>query len=159
MDSHQLITKHFNESRTKTLKKLSFQVGTPEGAEDVLQEAYYRALRYFSSFDGRNFDFWFNRIVRSCMIDFKHQEMGHTNDEFDEEEAEGTNCPSYPSHVMRQVYELIDTKSEVQIEVLTMYFKHEYSAKDIASITEHSYAQCHKIISRFREELRQLYKD
>lgn len=159
MNSHQLIEKHFQESRLKVLKKLAYQVGTPEGAEDVLQEAYYRALKYFSSYDGRNFDFWFNRIVRSCMIDYKNQEAGHFADEFEEESAEGTPCPTYPDHVMREVFELIDTKSEVQIEVLTLYFRCEYSATDISKITEHSYAQCHKIISRFREELRQLFKD
>ena len=156
-DSHVNIIKHFNEQRTKTLKRLGFQAGTPQAAEDILQESYYRALKYYNSYDGRNFNHWFNRIVQSCFIDFKNEENGYIPEDPDAEE-EMINCPSYPSHIMGEVYELIDTKSAVQIEVLNMYFKYEYSAKDIAAITEHSYAQCHKIISRFREELKELYK-
>jgi DNA-directed RNA polymerase specialized sigma24 family protein len=68
VNSHELVVKHFHESRSRTLKKLTFQLGTPEAAEDVLQDAYYRALKYFKNYDGRNFDFWFNRNVRSCMM-------------------------------------------------------------------------------------------
>jgi RNA polymerase sigma factor (sigma-70 family) len=157
VNSHELVVKHFHESRSRTLKKLTFQLGTPEAAEDVLQDAYYRALKYFKSYDGRNFDFWFNRIVRSCMIDYKNAEAGYSPEEADPEE-QLVECPSYPNHVMREVFELIDTKSVVQMEVLNLYYRCEYSTKDISQITEYSYAQCHKIISRFREELRELYK-
>lgn len=158
MNSHELVEKHFREARSRTLKKLTFQAGTIEAAEDILQEAYYRALKYFKSYDGRNFDFWFNRIVRSCFIDHMNAEAGYSKDGDGELVEEAMDCPSYPDHVMREVFELIDTKSVVQMEVLNLYFKLEYTAMDISQITEYSYAQCHKIISRFREELRELYR-
>ena len=60
---------------------------------------------------------------------------------------------------MKEIFELINTKSEVQIEILNMYFKQEFSAKDIAAITEHSYSKTHQIIQRFRNELKELYRD
>ena len=159
MNSHELVEQHFRDNRIKTLKHLTFKMGTPQAAEDVLQEAYFRALKYFSSFDGRDFTKWLNRIIHICAIDYFNEERGSLKDELEDGMEETMNCPSYPNHIMMEVYEIIDTKSVVQMEVLNLYFKLEYSAKDIHQITGHSYAQCHKIISRFREELRTLYKE
>lgn len=159
MNSHQLIEEHFREVRIRALKGLTFKMGTPEAAEDVLQEAYYRALKYFKTFNGEDFVKWINKIINICAIDYFNQERGSYRDELEEEMFDLIDCPSYPNHVMKEVYEIIETKSVAQIEVLSLYFRCEYSAKDIHEITGYSYAQCHKIISRFREELRTLYKE
>jgi DNA-directed RNA polymerase specialized sigma24 family protein len=59
---------------------------------------------------------------------------------------------------MREVFELIDTKSEAQKEVLNLYFHQEYSAIDISRITHINYSTAHQIIQRFRNELKELYK-
>lgn len=159
VNSHELVEKHFRETRGKVLKHLTFRMGSPEAAEDVLQEAYFRALKYFESFNGNDFDKWLNKIIGVCAIDFFNADRGYSKEEFDEEHVEPINCPSYPNHVMKEIFEIIDTKSEIQMEVLNLYFRCEYGAKDIHEITGYSYAQCHKIISRFREELRSLYKE
>ena len=159
MITHDLIEKHFKESRLRVIKRLTFKAGSPEAAEDILQEAYYRALKYSNSYDGRAFDNWFSRIINSCFMDYKRQENGLSTEELTDDDVVIINCPSYPNHIMKEVFDLIDTKSVVQVEVLTMHFKYEYAAIDISKITEYSYTQCHKIISRFREELRQLYKE
>lgn len=160
MEFNTLLENHFHKTRPKLLKAIAFKAKTPENAEDVIQEAYARALKYSSSYDvSRNFDHWFSRIVYACLMDFLREENGLSYSDSEDEEEETIDCPSYPRHIMREIFELIDTKSEAQIEILTLYFKHEYSATDISKITVYSYAMCHKIISRFREELRQLYKD
>jgi RNA polymerase sigma factor (sigma-70 family) len=158
--SYEVVEKHYKEIRPRILKRLIFRAGTPEAAEDILQEAYYRSMKYFKSWDGRSFDNWFSRIVTSCLIDHKNEENGYSRDSGDdEEETEGSPCPSYPQHIMREVFELIDTKSVIQMEVLNLYFKHEYTAVDISKLTEYSYTRCHKIISRFKDELKELYKE
>lgn len=152
------IEKHYRANRAKHVKWLTFKAGSVEAAEDIIQEAYCRVLRYIGSYrEADDFNKWFNRIVFRCLIDYKNEENGHTDEEFIEEEADGKPCSQYADHVMRDVFDLISTKSVVQQEVLGMYYEMEYSAKDISRITEHSYAMCHKMISRFREELRTLY--
>ena len=155
-----LIEKHYRENRNKLVKKLSYRAGTEEAAEDVIQEAYYRALKYFASFRQQdNFNKWFSTILNNCLREYKNIENGHSASEFEEEEAEGTACPHYPNHIMRDIMVLIGTKSPVQKEVLNLYFKQEYSAIDISRITDYSYANCHQIIQRFRNELKELYKE
>ena len=154
----QIITDHYNANRNTLCKRMAWRAGTPEGGEDVVQEAYYRALKYCNSFNGDNFGKWFNTILNNCLREYKNAEKGYSPIEADAED-EGYECPSYVRHVMKDVFDLINTKSEVQIEVLTLYFKQEYTAKNISEITEHSYAMCHQIIQRFRNELRELYQN
>lgn len=152
------IEKHYVENRLSALKRMMFRSGgSIHDAEDIVQEAYTRVLKYHKSVEPANFDKYFNTILNNCLRDFRNAENGHTADMFDEEQTEGVNCPLYSEHVMQQVYELIDTKALVHQEVLNLHFKYEYNAKDISNQTEHSYANCHKIISRFRKELKDLY--
>lgn len=153
------IEKHYVDNRQRLMKKMTFRAGTHEAAEDVLQEAYYRALRYQNSFDGSNFGKWFSTILNNSLREYKNVEKGYSLEEFVEEDAEGFSCRHYPDQVMREVFDLIETKSEVQKEVLGLFFRQEYSAMDISRITDYSYAQCHQIIQRFRNELKDLYRE
>ena len=152
------IEKHYVSNRSKLVKRMFFRSGTLEDAEDIVQSAYERAIRYRQSYVGNEFDKWFNTILNNCLREQKTIQSGHSADVFDEEEAEGTACPHYSEHVMREVYELIDTKSVIQQEVLRLFFQQEYSAIDISRITLYPYSQCHQIIQRFRKELKDLYK-
>ncbi len=151
------IEKHYVENRARYVKRLTFRAGSPEDAEDIIQEAYYRALKYAKSCVPDQFDRWFSTIINNCLRELKNQNTGHSADEFNEDEADGLQCPHYSNHVMREIYELIDTKSLVQQEVLNLYFKNEFTAVDISRITSYTYAQCHQIIQRFRKELKELY--
>lgn len=154
----QVITDHYNANRNMLAKRFAWRAGTPEGGEDVVQEAYYRALKYAGSFNGDEFGKWFNTILNNCLREHKNAEKGYSPVEVDAEE-EGYECPTYVRHVMKDVFDLISTKSVDQIEVLTLYFRQEYNAKAISEITEHSYAKTHQIIQRFREELKELYQE
>lgn len=153
----QDIEAHYVANRRKYLKTFTFRAGTPEAAEDIVQEAYERVLRYRHSCSPREADKWIRTVLNNCLRDFKNQEKGHVAEEFEEESAEGTTCPHYEEHVMKEVYELIDTKGPIHQEILHLFFRYEYNAADISRITDHSYSNCHKIIHRFRQELRELY--
>ena len=38
-------------------------------AEDIVQEAYERAIRYRRSYNGAEFDKWLNTILNNCLRD------------------------------------------------------------------------------------------
>jgi RNA polymerase sigma-70 factor (ECF subfamily) len=44
--------------------------GNPTDAEDVVQDAYMRAFRYFDAFRGENFRVWLLTIVRNSFLDW-----------------------------------------------------------------------------------------
>lgn len=151
------IEKHYVTNRAKYVKTFSYRAGSPEAGEDIVQEAYERVLRYRHSCSVREADKWIRTILNNCLKEYKNIENGHTKDEFDEQDAEGTPCPNYEDHVLREVYELIRTAAPIHKEILNLHFKHEYSSVDISRITSHSYANCHKVINRFRQKLKELY--
>jgi RNA polymerase sigma-70 factor, ECF subfamily len=55
-------------------------------AEDVVQEASLRALRYFRTFRGGNGRAWFLRIVRNTCWGWRHPRLEAATDQFDEAE-------------------------------------------------------------------------
>lgn len=154
------ITNHYIKNKDRIIKRISYRIGNNfHGAEDIVQTAYERAIRYRRSFNGDMFDKWFSTILNNCVREYQNAERGYVQQDEDEEEvAESVSCPHYPSHIMREVFELIDTKSEAQKEVLNLYFHQEYSAIDISRITHINYSTAHQIIQRFRNELKELYK-
>lgn len=152
-----MLEQHYRDNYRRYVKRMTFRAGTEWDAEDVVHDAYERALRYYNSFDGGNIDRWFNTILTNALKDFKANEKGFATSEFDEEESEGTPCEHYPSRLTVEIYDLINTKSLVQIEVLTLWMKEQYSARDISQLTSNTYGSCKSIIKRFKDELKSLY--
>lgn len=152
------IENHYRKNFNRIVKRMSFRAGSTAGGEDVVQTAYEWALRYKAScIDGR-FEQWFSMLLTNSLRRYKNEENGYTAIyDDDEETSSDLDCPHLPQAIIREVQELIKTKSLVQIEVLELYFNNEYKAKDIAKVTEHSYVAIRKIISRFRQELKELY--
>jgi len=155
----KLIEEHYVNNHNRLVKSMSFRAGTEWDAEDVVQEAYLRAIKYFDSFDGTDFDKWFSPILFNAMRVHKNMEKGHIAADFDEEDMDGTPCQQYSDAIVAEISELIDTKSENQIEILTLYFFKGYTANDISQISEHKYSAIHKTITRFSQELTELYKE
>lgn len=153
-----VIEQHYVDNFKRLCKKMGFRAGDQWSGEDIVQTAYERAIRYRNSCDEYRFGQWFNMLLNNSLRDYKNSEKGYTSLDDTEEEATTVDCPHYPDHIVREIYDLIDTKSEVQMEVLNLHFKQGYSAIDITRITSYSYAQAHQIIQRFRNELKDLYK-
>jgi RNA polymerase sigma-70 factor (ECF subfamily) len=51
--------------------------GNAHDAEDVVQEAYYRALKFFGSFRGGNGRTWLLQVVRNTGYTWLHEHRGH----------------------------------------------------------------------------------
>lgn len=149
------LEKHYTEHRGRLVKTYSFRLGSEQDAEDVVQEAYYRVLKYLNSFDGTSFDKWFSRIIKNCFLERKKELNGNFLEPLGDEEGEGEDGEEYSKHVMRNIYALIRSKNVVQKEVLWLHFNLQYTAKDISRVTDVSYANCHQIIGRFRREIKE----
>ena len=63
-------------------------------AEDVVQEASLRALRYFRTFTGGNGRAWFLSIVRNVCHGWRGHRLAEPTDSFDEEQHSGAR-PSF----------------------------------------------------------------
>lgn len=153
----KLIEDHYLENRRKLLKRLKFRAGTEWDAEDVLQDAYERALKYIHSFSGDDIGPWFNTILNNALREHMNASKGFVTQPFEEEEEEGVPCNHYSDQVTKEIYKMISQKSEDQEEILLLYFQNDYKAIDISRITNHPYKTAHQTISRFKDELRRIY--
>lgn len=155
----QFIEDHYKKNRSKLVKRMYFRTGSEAAAEDIVQTTYELAIRYMNGFRGGVFDAWISTILNNALREYQNAEKGYVHKEEDEEEetTEDTSCPHLPARVMKEIHELIDTKSVDQMEVLKLHFEMEYSAQDISHITTHSYAKARQIIHRFQNEIKELY--
>ena len=154
----QFIEDHYNKNRSKLVKRMYFRTRNESAAEDIVQTTYELALRYMDGYKGGIFDAWLSTILNNALREYQNAEKGYVHQDDDEEETtEDIGCPHLPARVMKEIFELIDTKSVDQMEVLKLHFEKEYSALDISHITPHSYAKARQIIHRFRNEIKELY--
>jgi len=152
-----LIEEHYQKNKLQYMKSLTFRAGTEWDAEDVLHDAYERAIKYYGSYDGiQEFGAWFRTILNNALRAHLNASKGHFVS-LDEVEEESIPCSQFSSEMLKEIYQFIKTKNSVQQEVLMLHLKHGYRAIDISQITEHSYPNCRQIISRFMEELKEKY--
>ena len=151
------IESHYKENHQKLIKRMSFRAGTQWDGEDIVQEAYARAIKYGYTHRTEDFDKWFSMVLNNTFKDHKRNENGLSHSSLDEDFIDGTDCQHYNDQIIKEIYELISTKSRAQVEVLDLHWRQEMSAIEISKMTEHSYSNCHQIIRRFRQELKDLY--
>ena len=75
-------------------------VANEHDAEDVVQEACLRALRYFRTFSNGNSRAWFLRIVRNTCHDWYSHTRQLSTDVFDEQQHSGTTPGMDPETLM-----------------------------------------------------------
>ena len=73
-----------------------------DDADDVVQEASLRALRYFRTFTGGNGRAWFLRIVRNTCSGWRGHSFRVPTDQFDEEQHSSTRPASDPETLLLQ---------------------------------------------------------
>jgi RNA polymerase sigma-70 factor (ECF subfamily) len=76
-------------------------------AEDVVQEASLRALRYFRTFSGVNGRAWFLRIVRNTCYGWRDEKGRRLTEVFDEATHSGTQLTKDPEALLVDASQLV----------------------------------------------------
>jgi len=158
--TNTILAEFYKERREDLLRRLNYGAGSPEAAEDVLQEAFVRALIYWDTFNPEHKELgaWFNTIMRNSLRDFKREEwLFGMGEEFDEELCDPQEMPINESELVKKIYELVDDKIADHQEILLLYFEKHYSPKDIANITEFKVKTIKQVVWRFKTEVIERY--
>ena len=120
--------------------------GNAADAEDVVQEAYLRAFRYFDAWQGDNLRSWLLAIVRTSFLtwarDNRSSRLVFTSEESKEahEETLWTPSPSDPETLLMRnldaatVTQMVETLPHDYREVLVLRELEDLSYRDIAGI-------------------------
>ena len=154
----QLIEGYYEEKYDDLVRMYSSRAG-PDDVEDVVQEAFYRALKYIHTFNLTyiTVDKWLSGILNNCLSDMlKEKRDGRMMHDSDEEPSADDRCPSdteLEGKILKHIGEQVGAKRHI----LWLYFKMGYKNSDIHQIVGGSYVNVDKSTSRFKAEMQDKY--
>ncbi len=138
----------------------------PEQAEDVVQDAYLRAFKFFDGFRGGNSRSWLLRIVRSAFYDSIRRERHEPAVATQETEAERLPDPwPHPDAALLQkadeelVRRAIEALPLEYREIILMRELENFSYREIAEIASLPLGTVMSRLARARERLRKYLAD
>lgn len=158
------IEQFYRDNYNLYVKRLSRKAGSVENAEDIVQEAFCRALKYQDSFNptgdsDKPFEIWFNTIVRRAMYDFSRIELkqGMTA-AIDSGETEAVEIDGVDQAMAEEILEAMKTKRKNEhTQVLYLALVKNYPPRDIVQVLDLGIHNVNTIISRFKTEMAEKY--
>jgi RNA polymerase sigma-70 factor (ECF subfamily) len=132
-------------------------------AQDVVQEAYLRAFKFFKGFRGDDSRAWLLRIVRNAFYDWLRRNRREETGKAFEEEVQHAVDPSPPPDTLlleKADYDLLHQAiAELPVEfreILVLRELEGFSYKEIADVAEVPLGTVMSRLARARDQLRTL---
>jgi RNA polymerase sigma factor (sigma-70 family) len=159
---NKTLEQFYIENRELLLKRLYHRAGSAENAEDVLQEAFCRALKYWNSFNPNTQEIgaWFNTIMNNSLRTFKRDErsMG-TFVEYEDELTEGYEMSQTSGDMFKRIEAEINKFKGENRSALHLYFIKGYKPREVRDVLDIQYKTLEKLFSRFKHDMREKYGD
>ena len=156
---YKLVDEHYRAHFNSLVKRFQRYVQSTHRAEDIVQNAYTRALLYSERApeDAKDFPKWFNTLVNNCCKDNQKEErLQGMSSQLELPQPE--QVPQIPKVIYNQVMERMQKKPEDLRNILELYFVHNYKAAEIAQQVEYSLPWVNRAIYDFRQEIKQEFK-
>lgn len=134
-------------------------------AEDVMQEAFLTAFtRLYMLQNKADFGGWLKRIVINESINAHRKKIHHLNvdeqhiteEEYSSEEEEVENIADINQLKAQEIIAAIGQLKDNYRKILTLHYMEGYDHEEIAEIMELSYANSRTMLSRAKNNLKQL---
>lgn len=160
----KIIEQFYKDNYQLLVKRIKARRMQEADAEDVVQEAFVRALKYQDSFnpDRQEIGAWFNTILNNSFKDYRHAnftgdysftEEEHMN-EFDEAEITWMD-QDLIVRIKKEVQEINENHRDI-IELVVL---NNYKYKEASQILDESIDNIKKVVYRFKQGLREKYGD
>lgn len=140
METREAIEKYYDANFDKLVLRIKGRVGV-DYAEDVVQEGFYRALRYSSGYKdnpagpGK----WVWRIISNCARDVWKEKQGIPSmQQYEEDEDVPPDPPEYEAkceEVLKLAAALVKRKKGLAKEVCELSLHKQYHPREIVRIT------------------------
>lgn len=157
---NDVIEDYYQDNYKKFVNRIRFRAGSLQNAEDVVQEAFTRALQYIGSFDENKkpFDTWFRTICNNTLKDFKRDEKSlGTYVEFNELMFETEPVQYSDGRIREEIKKMI--AKERHDGVLHLYYTGGYTPKEIVEIVDLNKNTVLTILKRFRGKVLARFKE
>lgn len=160
-DIYKRIENHFRENRERLVAFCNKFLNSHDRAEDVVQEAYTRALTYWESVPDEPAEFvpWFQTILNNCIREDWKKEKARGMSITDEEAEEiPVKSSALPTVILKAVEDRIDAKGESAARILRLHFIEGYTAKEISEMVDDTANAIRVMVHRFRQEIKKDYR-
>lgn len=135
-----------------------------EEAEDIVQETYYRALKFIhtaNSDSPAKFNAWVLSILRNVGLQSLNREALDNIDDYEDHESLAFEEPFLLHDFFKKKIKAdISAMDEgLKKDVLTWYFVRGYPEKDVYELTRASRTYIFNIVRRYRDDLIKVYKN
>ena len=154
------LEQYYRENFGVLCKSMANRVGSLYDAEDVIQEAFLRALRYVDSFDPERSEMstWFGKIARRAMFDFKRQEtlQGLVREEQSGEEPV-FDFRELGVSTAHEIEKEIVGRRENHRDILFLAYVRGYRPREIVEVVNDSARNVKAVLDRFKAEMASKY--
>lgn len=144
------------------VKKARYRGTPPQDAEDVVQEAFTRALTYFHAFDGtkQNIGAWFNTILNNAVRDYKKEERnkGAVFDK-DQHDKEALVSPDIVRSMETTITREIKNYDKPHSDILYLFYIMQYKPREICQILEVTNEVVRITTFRFKKRIMELFDE
>lgn len=157
MKNNDELEEYYRENYGGLCKSIGRLAGSPENAEDVVQEAFCRALQYWGSYDTSKgkLNSWFTTIMHRTLKDFMRAER-NSGMNLDDVEQETEACEE-TRYLRREGYKevlaAIEAKPRPTKDILWLYFFKNYVPKDIVQILDVKPTNVMQTVWRFKRDM------
>ncbi len=149
---YKLIEEHYKENFNRIVRRISRYLNNRHNAEDVVQEAYFRACKYWKSYESeKEFSHWFNIILNNAIKNFFKTNImqGMGADITLDNTPHALKCIE-----LKELLGLIENEDERVRRILTLYLVEGYTSVEVGEIVPESAINVRKIVQRFRNEIK-----
>lgn len=156
---NKIIDAYYRENYDALVKRLSYRLGTRENAEDTVQEAFTRAVKYYESCSV-DFDRWFKVLLANAVKDAQgDMRMAGLTKSIDD--ATDELEPIIPDHVKDffrgHMDKLSLTKPSYNKEVVRLNILFGYDPREISEQLDLSINFVKNSLKAFTKEVKEIY--
>ena len=153
IECNEVVNQHYRKNYNRLVSQSISRVGV-DNAPDAVQEAYARALRYWTSFDPKQglFDEWFHQVwLNACKSVGIFYSTGRGTEVAEESR---TMPPAAPSAVeLSRIATLLADEPDDRRRIIELRLIKGFTDTEICDILPVSKANIRKVVERFRKKL------
>lgn len=158
MSKVETLTAYYKGNRQRLVDNYTKRCGNSADAEDVVQEAFTKALTYIDRYvETEPFSNWMTRIVYNTFCDWKkEQKAGGVTVSFCDESYDPIEGTEYKKAMVDKVKGFVDSYDDRTKEVVNLFYFCNYKAREIAEITGLSLSLVLRTLYEFRSLMKEI---
>ena len=156
-----MLEEFFKKEHFILVKRIKARGMQEADAEDVVQEAFYRALKYIDTYnpERQGIGAWFNTIMNNAFKDYRHANFTgeYSFREEDEELGGDLEEDTFNKQIVKELQREIASRNEVERNILHATFVLGYSYKACSQVFDVAFTRVQFILQEFRKEMKEKY--